>query len=350
LKLADFEFHLPEELIAQRPLADRAASRMLVVERKSGRWRDRMFRDLPEYIEAGDCVVVNNTKVFPARLFGRRAGVHTTTSKDQLTGLVEVLLVRQAAAEPMRWEALVRPGRKIRLGERVQFPGGLEGEVVERGEFGLRTIEFPDRDGFWETVERIGHMPLPPYVKRSDDRLDRERYQTVYARHKGSVAAPTAGLHFTPEIFDQIARRGGKKVEITLHVGLGTFQPVRAENIEDHAMHGEQYEIGEQAAGEIRAAKRVLAVGTTAVRTLEHAGREGRQRLAASRGDTAIFIYPGHEFQVVDAMLTNFHLPASTLLMLVSAFAGRELMLDAYAHAVREKYRFYSYGDCMLIV
>jgi S-adenosylmethionine:tRNA ribosyltransferase-isomerase len=192
-------------------------------------------------------------------------------------------------------------------------------------------------------------MPLPPYVKRSDDQLDRERYQTVYAQKKGSVAAPTAGMHFTPEIFERIAERGGRKAEITLHVGLGTFQPVRAENIEDHAMHSEWYEIGDQAAGEIQQAKRVLAVGTTAVRTLEHAGREGRQTLGASSGETAIFIYPGFEFRVVDAMLTNFHLPASTLLMLVSAFAGRELMLDAYAHAVREKYRFYSYGDCMLI-
>jgi S-adenosylmethionine:tRNA ribosyltransferase-isomerase len=322
---------------------------MLVVDRGSGTWHDRAFRDLPEYIQPGDCVVVNNTKVFPARLFGRRAGVHTTTSKDQLTGLVEVLLVRQVAEEPMRWEALVRPGRKMRVGERVQFPGGLEGEIVEHGEFGLRTVEFSDRGGFWEAVERIGHMPLPPYVKRSDDQLDRERYQTIYAQRKGSVAAPTAGLHFTPEIFQRIAEHGARKAEITLHVGLGTFQPVRAENIEEHGMHSEWYEIGKQAAGDIRAAKRVLAVGTTAVRTLEHTGREGRQALAASSGETAIFIYPGFKFRVVDAMLTNFHLPASTLLMLVAAFAGRELMLDAYAHAVREKYRFYSYGDCMLI-
>lgn len=350
MRVADFNYHLPEELIAQRPLADRAASRMLVVDRHSGTWRDRAFRDFPEYVYPGDCVVVNNTKVFPARLFGRRAGVHATTSKDQLSGLVEVLLVRQVTGNPMRWEALVRPGRKMRVGERVQFPGGLEAEIVEHGEFGLRTVEFSGPGGFWETVERIGHMPLPPYVKRSDGQLDRERYQTVYAQHKGSVAAPTAGLHFTPEIFDRIAERGGLKAEITLHVGLGTFQPVRAENIEDHAMHGERYEIGERAAAEIHAANRVLAVGTTAVRTLEHAGREGRQTLAASSGETAIFIYPGFEFRVVDAMLTNFHLPSSTLLMLVSAFAGRELILDAYAHAVKEKYRFYSYGDCMLIL
>ena len=350
MKLADFDYHLPEELIAQRPLADRAASRMLVVDRNSGTWQDRVFRDLPGYFQPGDCVVVNNTRVFPARLFGRRAGVHTTTSKDQLTGLVEVLLVRQLGEKPMRWEALVRPGRKMRVGERVQFPGGLECEIVEHGEFGLRTVEFSDQDGFWETVERIGHMPLPPYVKRSDDQFDRERYQTVYAQRKGSVAAPTAGLHFTPEIFDRIAERGAGKAEITLHVGLGTFQPVRVQNVEDHAVHSEWYEIGEHAAGEIRAAKRVFAVGTTAVRTLEHAGCEGRQSITASSGETAIFIYPGFEFRVVDAMITNFHLPASTLLMLVSAFAGRELMLEAYAHAVREKYRFYSYGDCMLIL
>lgn len=350
VRVSDFDYHLPEELIAQRPLADREASRMLVVDRKSGCWRDCAFRDLPEYVEAGDCVVVNNTRVFPARLFGRRAGVHATTSKDQLTGLVEVLLVRQVGSEPMRWEALVRPGRKMRIGERVQFPGGIEGVIVEHGEFGVRTIEFPQSEGFFEMLERIGHMPLPPYVKRSDDQLDRERYQTVYAAKRGSVAAPTAGLHFTPETFHRIAARGATKAEITLHVGLGTFQPVRAERVEDHTMHREWYEVGEDAARAVRSATKVLAVGTTAVRTLEHAGRAGREALQASRGETDIFIYPGFEFRVVDAILTNFHLPASTLLMLVCAFAGRELILDAYAHAVREKYRFYSYGDCMLVI
>jgi S-adenosylmethionine:tRNA ribosyltransferase-isomerase len=322
---------------------------MLVVDRARGSWQDRTFRDFPEYLQAGDGVAVNNTRVLPARLFGRRAGVHATTSKQQISGIVEVLLLKQVEATPLRWEALVRPGRKLRVGERIHFPGGTDAKIVARGELGLRTIEFDDASGFFEMLERIGHVPLPPYIKRSDAVEDRERYQTVYASRLGSVAAPTAGLHFTPEILRRIGERGAVRVEITLHVGLGTFQPVHAQEIKDHRMHAEHYEISPEAAEQLNSAARLIAVGTTAARTLEHAvGADGRY--TAGSGETDLFIYPGYEFRALDALLTNFHLPRSTLLMLVCAFAGRELILKAYEHAVREGYRFYSYGDCMLVI
>jgi S-adenosylmethionine:tRNA ribosyltransferase-isomerase len=350
VRVSDFHFELPANLIAQQPLERRDASRMLVVDRVSGRWEDRCFRDLPNYLGAGDRLVVNNTRVLAARLFGRRAGVHATTSRKQISGLVETLLVRQVSGGPQRWETLVRPGRKLGVGEKIQFPEGLEGTVVERGEYGLRVIEFNASQDFLEVVNRIGHTPLPPYIKRSDEAGDRERYQTVYAREAGSVAAPTAGLHFTPEMLAEIEQRGVVRIEITLHVGLGTFQPVRSENVEEHSMHPERYQISPQAAMELAGARRTVAVGTSCVRTLEHAVRHGAGSVAAGCGETSLFIYPGFEFRVVEAMLTNFHLPESTLLMLVSAFAGRELILGAYAHAVREKYRFFSYGDCMLVV
>ncbi|MEX2300196.1 MAG: tRNA preQ1(34) S-adenosylmethionine ribosyltransferase-isomerase QueA [Bryobacterales bacterium] len=350
MRVSEFGFDLPAELIAQKPLDRRDGSRMLVLDRAAGRWEDRHFRDLPEYLQAGDRLVVNNTRVLAARLFGHRAGVHATTSRNQISGLVEVLLVKQISAEPQRWEALVRPGRKLRAGETVQFPEGLEGTIVERGSYGLRSIEFNAGQDFYAVVDRIGHIPLPPYIKRSDEIGDRERYQTVFASVAGSVAAPTAGLHFTPEMLDDLGRRGAVRVDITLHVGLGTFQPVRTENVEAHSMHPERYEISPQAASELAAARRVVAVGTSCVRTLEHACRQGGGKLASGSGETCLFIYPGFEFQVVQALLTNFHLPESTLLMLVSAFAGRELVLEAYAHAVREGYRFFSYGDCMLVV
>lgn len=350
MRVSDFHFELPANLIAQQPLERRDASRMLVVDRVSGRWEDRCFRDLPNYLGAGDRLVVNNTRVLAARLFGRRAGVHATTSRKQISGLVETLLVRQVSGGPQRWETLVRPGRKLGVGEKIQFPEGLEGTVVERGEYGLRVIEFNASQDFLEVVNRIGHTPLPPYIKRSDEAGDRERYQTVYAREAGSVAAPTAGLHFTPEMLAEIEQRGVVRIEITLHVGLGTFQPVRSENVEEHSMHPERYQISPQAAMELAGARRTVAVGTSCVRTLEHAVRHGAGSVAAGCGETSLFIYPGFEFRVVEAMLTNFHLPESTLLMLVSAFAGRELILGAYAHAVREKYRFFSYGDCMLVV
>ncbi len=350
VRVADFHFELPPEQIAQYPLEDRAASRMLVLDRSTGQWDDRLFRDLGSYLSRGDALILNNTRVLPARLFGRRAGVHVTKSKDQIRGPVEILLLRQIRRNPIQWQALVHPGRRIRVGEVISFAGGVEARIVDRGEFGSRVVEFPNQQGFVDKLEEIGHTPLPPYIRRSDEVADRERYQTVYATRRGAVAAPTAGLHFTPEILEHLGAWGVKKIEVTLHVGLSTFQPVRVEKVEDHPMHAEHYEIPALAARGLNAAKRRIAVGTTSVRTLEDGIREGAGSFQASSGDTDLFIYPGFEFKAVDALLTNFHLPSSTLLMLVCAFAGRELVLDAYAHAVREKYRFYSYGDCMLIL
>ena len=323
---------------------------MLVVDRSSGTWQDRAFRDLPSHLRSGDRLILNNTKVIPARLFGRRAGVHATKSKVHISGLVEVLLLRRVSDRPLRWEALVRPGRKLRVGERIQFPGGLQAEIIEHGKLGLRVVQFTCEDDFYQTLARAGHTPLPPYIKRSDESADRDRYQTVFASETGAVAAPTAGLHFTLEALAQLEQQGVHRVEITLHVGLGTFQPVTAEQVEDHTIHAESFELSADAAGELNAAERVVAVGTTTVRTLEHAIRESGGQFERCSGDTRLFIFPGFEFKAVDLLLTNFHLPRSTLLMLVCAFAGRELMLDAYAHAVRERYRFYSYGDCMLVV
>ncbi len=334
MKLSDFHFELPEERIAQQPLEDRAASRMLVVDRETGSLQDAGFRDLPEHLGLGDLVVFNNTRVLPARLHGERSG----------GGLAETLLVKQVSDEPLRWEALVRPGRKMRVGDVVRYPGGLEATVVARGEFGLRTLEFMPAKDFYATVERIGRMPLPPYIKRSAGDEDRERYQTVFARESGSAAAPTAGLHFTPEILGAIRARGAQTAEATLHVGLGTFQPVHAETVEEHQMHAESFWIPEATVAAIQKAQRVLAIGTTCVRTLEHWARTGE-----TSGETDIFIYPGFEFRCVNAMLTNFHLPDSTLILLVAAFLGKDRTLVAYRHAIAQQYRFYSYGDCMLV-
>jgi len=348
--ISDFDYDLPEELIAQAPLADRAASRMLVVDRAAGTWSDRLFTDLPDYLERGDALVLNNTKVLSARLFGRRSGVYATTSKSDITGLVEILLLKRVSEEPNRWEALARPGRKMRVGEGLQFPGGLEATIVDRGERGLRVIEFAPVPDFNAVLSRVGHMPLPPYIKRSDEVADQERYQTVFASRAGAAAAPTAGLHFTPDVLERVVSQDAKPVEITLHVGRGTFQLVEVEEIERHEMHSEWYEISAETASALNEAGRRIAVGTTAVRTLEHGIREAGGRFEAATGETSIFIYPGFEFRAVDALLTNFHLPRSTLIMLVAALAGRELTLAAYEHAVRERYRFYSYGDCMLIV
>ncbi len=326
---------------------------MLVVDRGAGTLADRRFVDFPEYVNAGDCVTFNDTRVLPARLYGRRA---------RTGGAVEALLVKPVSPsqgqdehdEPGLWEALLRPGRKMRLGDRAVFGDVLEARVVAEGEGGLRTLEFTPADRVIEIVERIGHTPLPPYIRRPvesrDEPTDRERYQTVFAKHPASAAAPTAGLHFTPEILSAIEARGAQRAEITLEVGLGTFQSVRVENVEEHHMHAERFSISEEAAAKIRKADRVVAVGTTTARTLEHAAAEGRERLGWGHGETDIFITPGYRFQAVGALLTNFHLPESTLLMLVAAFAGRELTLQAYRHAVEERYRFYSYGDCMLIV
>lgn len=363
--VSEFDFHLPEELIAQQPLADRSASRMLRLERISGAWQDLRFRDLPEQLQPGDLLVVNNSRVFPARLFGHRSGLHSQTlsprnpaSKEFLKGRVEVLLTRQIA--PLEWEALVRPGRKIGVGERISFgaeggPTQLSAVITARGEFGERTLRFDPVPDFFAAVEELGHVPLPPYISRPDTGEDRERYQTIYAspRERGSVAAPTAGLHFTPEIMERVRERRVDIAEITLHVGLGTFQPVHVEEVEEHRMHTEHYSISAEAAERINRAleegRRVIAVGTTSVRTLEFVARSNHGRIVAGSGEADIFIYPGFEFRVIRGLLTNFHLPQSTLLMLVSAFAGRENILRAYEHAVAERYRFFSYGDCMFI-
>jgi S-adenosylmethionine:tRNA ribosyltransferase-isomerase len=382
MRLEELDYALPPERIAQRPLADRSASRLLLLERGTGHFQDRSFRDFPDLLRGDELLVVNNARVFPARLFGHRLGVYSqppskATRREHLRTRIEVLLVRQVASD--LWEALVRPGQKMPTGERVRFgEGELEAEVVSRGEYGLRTLRFHSRDGrsLAEHLERLGHVPLPPYIAREDEASDRERYQTIFATRTGAVAAPTAGLHFTPEILEKIRARGAEICELTLYVGLGTFQPIRGETLEEHTMHAEAYEIPEETAARIqaaRAAKRpILAVGTTAVRALEDAALRAAQSSAnvtakrstssvtAERstsetlvcpgaGEARLFITPGFQFRVVDALLTNFHLPRSTLLALVCAFAGREHVLAAYRHAVEAGYRFYSYGDCMLI-
>ena len=361
--VADFNYHLPPELIAQEPLPDRAASRLLHLQRASGNMQDRLFRNFPALLRPDDLLVLNNTRVFPARLFGHRQGVRAQAvspqnpaARDYLKGTIEVLLTRQISENPNQWECLVHPGRKIGVGERLYFghAGELEAEVLDRGSFGERRIRFAPVPDFFAMIERIGHVPLPPYIRRGDQAADQQRYQTIYARSRGSVAAPTAGLHFTPEILDEIRQRGIAVAEITLHVGLGTFQPVRAQKVEEHELHSERFSITASAAETINAAlnaaRRVVAVGTTTVRTLEYAARQSPGAgIAASSGEADLFIYPGYEFKVVGAMLTNFHLPQSTLLMLVCAFAGRDFVLEAYRHAVEQKYRFYSYGDCMFI-
>ena len=357
--VSEFNYHLPEELIAQEPLADRGASRMLRLERGTGAVSDCCFREFPELLRPDDLVVFNNTKVFPARLYGERSGAkaqpvspRNPASRDFLKGRVEVLLTRQVSQDPNEWECLVRPGRKIGVGEKLHFPEALAAEVVGRGSFGERRIRFQPGDDFFAAVERAGHVPLPPYISRDDRAADRDRYQTVYARERGSVAAPTAGLHFTPEILERINERGVETAQVTLHVGLGTFQPVHSERVEDHKLHREWYSISEAAAEKINRAldqhRRVIAIGTTTVRTLEYAAMQSG-RVRAGSGEADIFIYPGYRFRVIGAMLTNFHLPQSTLLMLVCAFAGTGHVLEAYNHAVEQKYRFYSYGDCMFI-
>jgi S-adenosylmethionine:tRNA ribosyltransferase-isomerase len=336
VRLADFDYHLPEELIAQQALTDRAASRMLVVYRREGRWEDREFRDFPTFLRPGDCLVLNDSRVFPARLFGTRAG-HT--------GNVEIFLLRSVSPDGREWQALVRPGRKMPVGQRVRFDPELEAEIIARGELGERTVRFHGPNDLWAAFERLGHVPLPPYIKRSDEAADRDRYQTVFAREKGSVAAPTAGLHFTGEILDRCRAAGADIACVTLHVGLGTFQPLHEETVEAAHLHSEQYALSPETDSRIRQAQRIVAVGTTAVRTIETAARTNQ--LA---GETDIFLYPGATFLRTGAMLTNFHLPRTSLLLLVAAFAGKDLTLAAYQHAVESRYRFYSYGDCMLIV
>jgi S-adenosylmethionine:tRNA ribosyltransferase-isomerase len=363
--VSDFDFHLPPELIAQHPPDERAGSRLLHLQ--GGKFEDRQFGDFPELLHPSDLVIFNDTKVLPARLFGHRSGSHAQklspanpASREFLQGRVEVLLTRRLPGEEQLWQALVRPGKKIMPGERLYFGDQgsplLEAEVISRGEFGERTIRFAPLPDFFARLESLGHIPLPPYIDREDTLQDRERYQTVFARDPGSVAAPTAGLHFTEEILDRLRANGIETASLTLHVGLGTFSPIRTEVVEEHKIHTEWYQIPEETREKVVRAKRdcrrVVAVGTTAVRTLEYAAGKSQeigQPPGAQFGEADIFIYPGYRFNVVDAMLTNFHLPKSTLLMLVSAFAGRETVLAAYAHAVRERYRFFSYGDCMFI-
>jgi S-adenosylmethionine:tRNA ribosyltransferase-isomerase len=357
LTVADFDFDLPEELIAQQPPAERGTSRMLVVDRGDDGLADRYFTDLPSLLNPGDLLVLNDSRVIPARLYARRAN---TRGKQEATGQVEVLLASPDTAG--NWSALVRPGRKVRPGDTLEFPNlagqvVLQAEVLAAGEFGERTLRFAPVADFYAVLEEIGHMPLPPYIKRDDAMSDHERYQTVFAQEKGSVAAPTAGLHFTPEILAAIQTRSVEITKVTLHVGLGTFAPLRVEKLSDIQLHRERYTLPAETAEALNRARaenrRVVAVGTTAVRTLEHCAREAQQRpggaLLPHSGETSIFISPGHQFQIVGAMLTNFHLPQSSLLMLVSAFAGRERVLAAYKHAVEERYRFFSYGDCMFI-
>jgi S-adenosylmethionine:tRNA ribosyltransferase-isomerase len=359
--VSEFDYHLPDELIAQEPLADRAASRMLRLDRTSGEIHDASFRDFPELLRPGDLVVFNNTRVFPARLYGRRSGAKAQplsagnpASRDFLQGHVEMLLTKQLSQQPNEWECLVRPGRKIGVGEQLFFGENAEltALVIGRETFGERRIRFTPVGDFFELIEKLGHVPLPPYIARDDCGPDRDRYQTIYARERGSVAAPTAGLHFTPEILQRIWDCGVDTTEITLHVGLGTFQPVRAEKVEEHKLHAESYSISAEAAQKINCAlnegRRVIAVGTTTVRTLEFAARDSG-RVQAGSGEANLFIYPGFSFRVVSAMLTNFHLPQSTLLMLVCAFGGKENVIAAYEHAVAQRYRFYSYGDCMFV-
>jgi S-adenosylmethionine:tRNA ribosyltransferase-isomerase len=364
MKLSELDYDLPRERIAQHPLAERDASRLLLLDRARQTWEDHAFRDLPELLRGDELLVVNNARVLPARLFGRRLGLsaqwqgkHSRVRREFLKSPIEVLLTRQISDDI--WEALVRPGRKMRTSEHVVFgEGELEAEVVGRGDYGVRRLRFSCRGDFREALERLGHVPLPPYIDRPDEPADRERYQTVFATENGAVAAPTAGLHFKPAILARLRERGVEICEITLQVGLGTFQPVRCENLESHRMHSEDYEIREAVAAKIEAARRerraVLAVGTTVVRALEDAAQKaGSQRaglrLVPGKAQADIFIFPGHSFRVVDQLLTNFHLPKSSLLALVAAFAGREFLLRAYRHAVAERYRFYSYGDCMLI-
>lgn len=348
--VADFDYHLPPELIAQEPLANRADSLMLHLDRDSGTIENRHFRDFPSLLRPDDLVVFNNTRVLPARLYGTR--------KSPLAGRIEVLLTRQTCAEPNKneWECLVRPGRRIGIGEHLFFGENAElrAEVISRGPFGERILRFAPVDDFFGLLDRLGNVPLPPYIDRADSPEDRERYQTIFARERGSAAAPTAGLHFTDEILGQLRDRGIETTELTLHVGLGTFQPVRVDRVEEHKIHRESYNISRETAEKINSAlnagRRIIAIGTTTVRTLEHAASLSQDGMVrAGAGEAAIFIYPGYEFRVVKGMLTNFHLPQSTLLMLVCAFADRERVLAAYRLAVEQRYRFYSYGDCMFV-
>jgi S-adenosylmethionine:tRNA ribosyltransferase-isomerase len=332
VRLREFDYYLATELIAQEPLADRAGSRMLVVNRESETWEDGLFRDFPSYLHSGDCLVLNDSRVFPSRLLGVR---------EHGSGKVEVFLTRPISPDGLTWEALVHPGRKMRTGERVVISEDLIVEILGRGQFGERSVRMHARGHLFAVLERVGHVPLPPYIKRPDTDADRTRYQTVYAREQGSVAAPTAGLHFTPEILDACREAGAETAHVTLHVGLGTFQPLRTEVLEGVHLHKEFFTVPEETCSAMERASRVVAVGTTSVRAIES---------DPSQRETELFIYPGFNFRHTTALLTNFHLPRSSLLVLVCALAGKDLTLAAYRHAVEKQYRFFSYGDCMLVL
>ncbi|MCD8078568.1 MAG: tRNA preQ1(34) S-adenosylmethionine ribosyltransferase-isomerase QueA [Lachnospiraceae bacterium] len=340
MNVEDFDYELPEELIAQDPILDRSSSRLLVMDRETGAIEHRVFRDILDYLHPGDCLVLNNTRVIPARLYGTRVGTGA---------IVEILLLKRREGDV--WETLVKPGKKARPGTVLDFGGQMQGTVLDVVEDGNRLIRFQYEGIFEEILDRLGEMPLPPYITHKLQ--DKERYQTVYARYDGSAAAPTAGLHFTQELLQEIRERGVEIAELTLHVGLGTFRPVKVEKVEEHHMHSEYYRVDEETAARVNAARahggRIIAVGTTSCRTLESASDEAGV-LRAGSGWTDIFIYPGYHFKMVDALITNFHLPKSTLMMLVSALAGREHIMAAYEEAVRGKYRFFSFGDSMFIV
>jgi S-adenosylmethionine:tRNA ribosyltransferase-isomerase len=359
LRVTDFDFDLPAELIAQQPPAERGTSRMLAMDRATGALRDASFAALPSLLNRGDLLVLNESRVIPARLFARKITVDTDLDSDvwKSSAKIEVLLTE--SVDDGLWRALVKPGKKVAVGTRLVFPSStgaveLEAEIIERGDFGARLLRFKPVDDFFSVLDRIGHIPLPPYIRRDDADTDRERYQTVFSRERGSVAAPTAGLHFTPQTLDALTARGVEIARITLHVGLGTFAPLRVERVDEVHLHRERYTLSASAAGAINRAvrenRRIVAVGTTVVRTLEHcAAQAAGAPLQPHSGETEIFISPGFDFHLVGALLTNFHLPQSSLLMLVSAFAGREQVLAAYRHAVAQSYRFFSYGDCMFL-
>ena len=365
MHIDDFDFELPPELIAQEPLAERDRSRMLVVRCAAATWEDDHFRQLPSRLDPGDVIVINNTRVFPARLLGHR--IHPEMTGLRGAAVETFLLVPDGPSEKFEkdgqpfervvWEVLARPGRALRPGSQIEFGDGrLRGEVVEIIDQGRRRIIFEAKGGFDQLVDEIGQTPLPPYIKRDaseTSRLVEPRYQTVYARERGAIAAPTAGLHFTPEVLAQLREKGVGIVEITHHVGYATFQPIRVEQVEEHRIDAESYEILPAAADQINRARaagnRIVAIGTTSVRALESASNPDRT-VRAERRQTELYIYPGYQFRAIDALLTNFHLPKSSLLMLVSAFGGRETVINSYQHAVESRYRFYSYGDCMLLI
>jgi S-adenosylmethionine:tRNA ribosyltransferase-isomerase len=335
-QVSDFHYELPNELIAQEPPAQRGDSRMLVVSRAEQKFEDDMFQNFHRFVRPGDCLVLNDTRVFPARLHGAKG-----------TAAVEVFLVRALKPDESEWKALVKPGKRLRRGDQIVFRNELAAEVIDAGEYGERTIRFHSKDPIADVLEQLGSTPLPPYIRRAPVVSDRERYQTVFAEKRGSAAAPTAGLHFTTEMLNRCQEAGAMIARVTLHVGLGTFAPLRGESIEEIRLHEEYFEITGSEAAKLRAAQRLFCIGTTSVRTIETALLRGEFK--SLNGETNLFIYPGFRFRGTGALLTNFHLPQSSLLMLVCAFAGKELTLAAYRHAVEEKYRFFSYGDCMLI-